>query len=119
MPDGGVPADALGQLDPVGRSTPFEELLDSSVDEPQPGLHPQDGFADDGEAEVSGFDESGVDGPDRDLVDALPFDLQEGEGPHVRLERRGRAGVAAHRVPAPRPVPVPHEPSGQRVADRA
>ena len=94
--DGGVPADALGELDAVGGAAAFEELLDSSVDEPEPGLHPQDGLADDREPEVPGLDDSGVDGPDRDLVDALPLDLEERERPDVRA--RTAAGPASRRI---------------------
>ena len=97
-------------------SASFEELLDASVDEPEPGLHPQDGFADDGEPEVAGLDEAGVHGSDGDLVDAVAFDLEEGEGAHVGVEARVGVGVAAHRVPALGPVAVTDQPVGQRVA---
>ena len=86
-----------------------------AVHEPQPGLHPQDGLPDDREPEVSGFDQPGVHGPDRDLVDPAPLDLEEREGADVGVESRVGVGVAKHRVPAAGPVPVPEQSLRQRV----
>src|SRR5205823_4667860 len=54
--DGGVAADPFGQRQAGGRLAAFEEFLDALVDEPEAGLEFEDGLADDGEAEVSGFD---------------------------------------------------------------
>ena len=72
--DGGVAGDAFGEFDAGAVVAAFEEFLDAFVDEPEAGLHRDDGLADDGEAEVAGFDEAGVDGTDGDLVDAGAFD---------------------------------------------
>ncbi len=98
--DGGVAADPFGQFDAVGGVAAFEELLDAFVDEPEAGLHLQDGFADDGEPEVAGFDEPGVDRADGDLVDAGAFDGR-GTGTDRRLRRtvgggrrRGASGAS-------------------------
>ncbi|WP_235096239.1 hypothetical protein [Streptomyces sp. A1-5] len=73
--DGGVATDAFGKGEAVLDGAAFEEFLDAFVDEPEAGFEAEDGLADDGEAEVAGFDESGVDGADRDLVDAVALDL--------------------------------------------
>ena len=86
----------------VRRSAPFEELLDAPVDEPEPGLHPQDGLPDDGEPEVARLDQTGVNRSDRDLVDAFALDFEEGEGAHVerRSAGRGRRLGASRTSPA-------------------
>ena len=93
MADGGVAADPFGQLEPVGGPAALEELLDAAVDEPQPGLEPEDGLADDGEAEVAGLDHAGVDRADRDLVDARALDGPERVRTVDVAERRAGAGV--------------------------
>src|SRR4029450_2206965 len=100
--DGGVAADAFRQWYRVGDVLAMEEPFDSLVDVPESGLHLQDGLADDGEAEVSGFDEAGVDGADGDLVDAGAVD----GGEWVLC-----CGVVAHGVPAGGRVRVVHEAS--------
>ena len=74
----------------VGVFVPWKRPLDALVDEPQPGLHAQDGLAHHPEAEVPGFDEAGVDRADRDLVDAGSLDRDEGERPPVGDHRRHR-----------------------------
>ena len=94
----------------------FEEFLDAFVDEPEAGFHRDDGFADDREPEVSGFDESGVDWTDGDFVDAGAFDGDERERFAGLVDGGGRAGVVAERVPAVGPVLVVHEPAGLWVA---
>ena len=66
--DGSVAADAFGQGNAVERVTPFEEFLDAAVGEPEAGTDFEDRFADDGEAEVSGFEETGVYGAEREHV---------------------------------------------------
>ena len=114
---GGVAADAFGERRRLGGRASFEEFLDSAVDEPQPGLELEDGLADDGEPEMAGFDQPGVDRPDGDLVDAGALDRQEREGV-VGGERRRRTGVVAHRIPALGPVRVADEPAGQRMVRR-
>jgi hypothetical protein len=117
VPDGGVAADALGQWQAGGGGTAFEEFLNAFVDEPQAGLEFEDGLADDGEAEVAGFDKAGVHRADRDLVDAGSFHGQEREGALGVAEARWWAGVGAHRVPAAGPVVVADQPARLRVAD--
>ena len=116
VPDGGVAADPLGQLDALRGGAALEELLDAAVQEPQPGLDLQDGLADDGEPEVAGFDEPGVDRADGDLVDAVAFDGDERVGADVGAEPGGGVGVVAHRVVPGGPVAVPDQSLGQRVA---
>jgi hypothetical protein len=113
----GVTADPFGEMGRAGGLEPLEQLLDPAVGEPEPGLELEDALPDDGEAEVAGLDDAGVDRADRDLIDPVAFDRQEGEGLGVG-ERRRWSGVAAHRVPASGPVRVPDQPAGQRVADR-
>jgi hypothetical protein len=70
------------------------------VDEPEAGLEFEDGLADDGEPEVAGFDEAGVDGAYRDFVDAVALDCQEGVGAFGFGEGGRGPGVGAHGVPA-------------------
>ena len=116
--DGGVPADPLGQLDPIVRSAAFEELLDAPVHEPQASLQPEDRLADDREPKVSRLDETSVHRADRDLVDAVASYLQEGEGTDVKVEAWVGIGVVAHGVPAAGPVAVSHQSMGQGVISR-
>ena len=89
-----------------GRVLSLEESLDALVDEPQAGLHPQDGLPHHPEAEVPRLDEAGVHRADGDLVDAGALDRDEGERARVVDHRWRGAGVVAHRVPALRPVLV-------------
>ena len=94
--DGGVAADAFGQVDrAVGRPA-VEELFQAAVDEPQSGLEPQHGFAGDGEAEMAGFDQPGVHGADRDLIHPGSVDGDERETGQ-RLANSG-AGPASLRI---------------------
>jgi hypothetical protein len=81
--DGGVPGDPLGDLEAGDDVFTLEEFFDPFVDEPEPGLHAQDGLAHDPEAEVAGLDEPGVHRTDRDLVDAGALDRDERERPGV------------------------------------
>ena len=83
MADGGVPRDALGQGQGLVRVLSFEVSFDTFVDEPEAGLHAQDGLPHHPEAEVARFDETGVDGADGDLVDAGTLDGDEGVRPPV------------------------------------
>src|SRR5665811_279968 len=94
---GGVTADAFGEMDGASGAEPLEELLNSTVGEPESGLELEDALPDHGEAEVSGFDDAGVDGSDGDLIDPIADHCQKG----VCLafgERRMRPGVVAHRA---------------------
>lgn len=75
--DGAVTGDSFCEFDTAVRVATFEEPFDAFVDEPQAGLHVEDGFADDREAEVAGFDDAGVHWADGDLVDAGSFDGEE------------------------------------------
>ncbi|MEI2732366.1 MAG: hypothetical protein V9G08_10275 [Dermatophilaceae bacterium] len=118
VPDGRVAADPFGELDAVVRGPALEELFDPAVDEPQPGLHPQDGLADDGEAEVPGLDEAGMHRSHRDLVHPVAADLEEGKRAGVRVEHRVLGRVVTHRVVAGGPMAVPDESLGQVVSDR-
>ncbi|WP_208648592.1 hypothetical protein, partial [Micromonospora inaquosa] len=112
MSDGGVSADALGEADSLVCGMTFEQFLDSFVDVPEAGFEFEDGFADDGEAEVAGFDHARVDGADGDFVDAGALDDDERE----RFAfGEGWAGfsVVAHGVPAGGPVGVSYQAEGQ------
>jgi len=113
---GGITADAFGEVDRARRVEPFEELLDAAVSEPESGFELEDAFPDDGEAEVSGFDDAGVDRPYRDFIDSVAFHLEKWKGLGFGEGRR-RPGVAAHRVPPSGPMCVPHQSAGQRVTD--
>jgi len=86
------------------------------MSEPEPGLELEDGFPDDGEAEVSGLDDAGVDRPHRDLIDPVALHCEEWVGLGVGEGRRW-PGAPAHRVPAGGPVCVPDQSAGQRVTD--
>ena len=133
MSGGGITADAFGEVDGaigigiggaggigggggIDGVEPFEELLDAAMSEPESGLELEDGFPDDGEAEVAGFDDAGVDGTHGDLVDPGAFHREEGIGLGVG-EGRVRSGAPAHRVPTRGPVCVPDQSAGQRVVD--
>ncbi len=87
----------------------FEVSFDAFVHEPEAGLHAKDGFPHYPEAEVAWFDEAGVDGADRDLINAGPLDGDKGIRPPVGGERRRGPGVVAHRMPALGPVLVQDE----------
>ncbi len=87
------------------------------VDEPEASLHGDDGFADDREAEVSGFDQAGVHRADRDLVHAVTFDFDKRERVAGLVDQRCRAGVVPQGMPAVGPVLVMHEAAEERVAD--
>ena len=113
-----VAADAFGEIDGAGGEAALEEFLQAAVHEPQPRLEPQHGFADDGEPEVPGFDQTGVHGADRDLVHPGSFDGNEREMA-ARREFRCGPGVGAHGMPVLGPVSVPHQPARFGMADRA
>jgi hypothetical protein len=117
--DGGIAGDPLRQRDAIGGLAAFEELLDSFVDVPESGFEPDDGFADDGEAEVAGLDQAGMDGPDRNLVDAGAFHVDEREGLVGLAERWRGPGVVTHRMPALRPMAMADQLAWLRVAGRA
>jgi hypothetical protein len=112
VPDGGVAADPFGHWQGVGGGASFEEFLQSFVDEPEAGLEFEDGLADYGEPEVAGFDQAGVHGPDRDLVDARAFDGEERVGAFGVAEQasRGRVVWTTARITAAAPTP-PSRPS--------
>ena len=116
--DGGVAADAFREFVAGAVVAAFEEFLDAFVDEPEAGFHRDDGFADDGEPEVSGFDESGVDGTDGDFVDAGAFDGDERERLAGFVDGGGWAGVVAEGMPVVGPVLVVHQPAELGVASR-
>ncbi|MBM7789640.1 hypothetical protein JOD67_006320 [Tenggerimyces flavus] len=115
VPDRGVTADAFGELDPVVRFAALEELLDALVHEPEPWLELQDGLSNNGETEVSGFDEPRVHWADRYLVDARPLDGAERIRPLGIVEAGNRTRVRAHREPATWPMEVTNEPTRQWV----
>ena len=117
MRGGGVAADPFGEVDRIGGGSPVEEFLDAAVDEPQPDLQAQNGFADDGEPEVAGFDQAGVHGADRDLVHPGAVDGEEREAAS-RRELRCRPGVGAHRMPVFGPVRVPDQSARPGMADQ-
>jgi hypothetical protein len=96
--DGAVAGDAFGQRD-GGGVLPLEEAFEAAGQEPQPGLHLQDGLAGHPEPEVAGFDETGVDRADRDLVHAGTVDGDEpertGSGAGGQARGEGDRGGAA------------------------
>ena len=106
--NGGVAADAFGQVDCAVSRPALEELFQAPVDEPQSGLESQHGFAGDGEAEMAGFDQPGVHGADRDLIHPWSLDGDEREMAKAFEFGCGR-GVAAHRIPVLGPVGMPHQ----------
>ena len=116
--DGRVSRDSLGKLDAVRVMASFEELLDALVDEPEPRFHRDDRLSHDGESEVAGLDETGVDGTDRDLVDARPADFDEREGIARLVDRWRRSCVVAERMPIVGPVLVVHETAKEGVTRR-
>ena len=116
VPDGGVAADPLGELDAAAGVRPCEQLLDAPVGEPEPRLQVEYRLADHGETEVSRPDHPRVHRPDRDLIHPGPFDRAERIGSVDRRRSRGGSPASAqHRVPALGPVEVPHQPG--RAAD--
>ena len=62
--------------------------LDALVGISQPLFQPDHGLAARGEAEMSGLDDSGMHGTDRDLVQAVAFDGEEAIGRRLRQARR-------------------------------
>src|SRR5664280_276750 len=112
----GVTADAFRQVGGVGGTQPLEELLHPTVGEPESGLELEDGLPDDREAEVSGFDDAGVDGSHRDLIDPVADHGDERVGLGVG-ERRRRSGVVEHRVPPGGPVGMADQSAGQGVVE--
>src|SRR5581483_11164787 len=103
MADRRVATDAFGQLYPLGDCLALEQFLDTLVHVPEARLDFEDGLADHREPEVAGFDEPCVHRPDGDLVYAIAFYGDEGEG---LGRRKGRAcpGIVAHGMPARRPM---------------
>ncbi len=92
-----IAGDALGEPHCSLRVLALEEALDAAVHKPQPGLHLQDRFSHDREAEMPGLDEPGVHGTDGDLVNAGSFDSNERAAPGAGRGRRGRSGRASSR----------------------
>jgi hypothetical protein len=115
--DRAVAGYTFGEGDSVADGSPFEELFDAAVDEPQAGFHLEDGLAHDGETEVAGFDEPGVDGADGDFVHAWSFDGDEGERSGVTAHGGRRAGVVSHWVPPRRPVLVEDQRTREGMAE--
>jgi hypothetical protein len=118
VPDGGVAADPFGQFDRLLGTSSMEQPLQSSVDEPEPGLEFQNGLSHDGEPEVAGADHPGVHRADRDLVHTRPLDRAEGIRAVDVAELRWVAGVGQHRIPALRPMEMANQPPRQRVTGR-
>ena len=118
VPDGGVPGDPLGDLEAGGDVFSLAQPFDPLVDEPQPGLHAEDGLPHHPEPEVPGLDEPGVHRSDRDLVDAGALDRHERERSGIDDHRRDVARSVAHGMPALRPVLMEHQAPGLGVAER-
>ena len=128
MPHGRVARDPFRQLQALVRPAPLEQLLRPLVGEVETRLHVQDGLAVDAEAEVSRLDDPRVHRADRDFVDSLPFDADEGEGAPVVREIARRRRVLAERMVVLRPeavadqgpqVGVPLGQQAEQVADLA
>ena len=101
--DGRVAGDALGERRRPLERKRLEELFGALVDEAESGFEVNDRLALDAEAEVTGLDDAGVDGPHGDLVDALAFDAAERER-LTRVDEVGARGhVATQRVVVRRP----------------
>ena len=115
--DGGVAGDPLRQLDTFQRVPAFEESFDSFVDEPESSFDVEDGLANHGEPEVSGLDDTGVDRPDGNLIDAGSFNPEERIGLVFVGEWRWIPGVVAHGMPALGPVLVQDEARGSWMTD--
>ena len=67
------PADTLGDVERVERREPLHPLLQPAMRVEQARVEIEHGLADRREAEVTRFDDAGVDRADRDLEDALAF----------------------------------------------
>ncbi len=111
------PRDPLSDLEAGGDVFSLAQPFDPLVDEPQPGLHPQDGLPHHPEAEMPGLDEPGVHRSDRDLVHTGAFDRDERERSGVGDHRGDVARSVAHRMPALRPVLMEHQAPGLGVVD--
>ena len=87
MGKGRVARDALGQKDRAVNGETLEELLGSLVRIEHAELQVEDRLTGDGEVEVAGLDDAGVNGADRNLEDALsvgrpvdvPFSFKRGQ----------------------------------------
>ena len=90
---GDAPGEHRGALDRRARHQPFDALVHVA----ESRLEPHDRLAVRREAEVSGLDDAGVHGTDRDLVQAFAFGGQEriGAGGATRFVRLVASGMAA------------------------
>ena len=75
-----VAGGAAGELAPRDRRGARHQPFDALVHVAEPFLQPHDRFAIGGEAEMAGLDDAGMHRADRDLVQALALDGQEGVG---------------------------------------
>ena len=126
--DGGVARDAPGEAVALGDGERLEALVDALVHVAQALLEAQHLLADDGEAEVAGLDDAGVDGAHRDLVHAVALDAHEvvvGErvgrqpgGIEVAAQREGLRGPGAVAQPGAR-VGRARGADAQQVEERA
>jgi hypothetical protein len=94
----GIPRNALGKLDPAGKGHRLEQLFNTFVKKEQPGFEIHNSFAIDAEAKVSGFNDSGMNRPDRYLVNAFPLHLLKWERLAIVLKSVWRHGVFKQRM---------------------
>src|SRR5204863_8382939 len=85
--------------------------------EAQACLEVQARLALDGEAEVAGLDDAGMDRSHRDLEQSLALDAAEGEGLPFVAEVGARRRVAPQRVVTLRPELMQREPARIRMGD--
>ncbi len=97
--DGAVAGHAAGELGGMRELGAGHQALDALVDVAQPFLQAHHRLAVGGEAEMPGLDDAGMDRTDRDLVQALALDRQEG-------------------IRSPAPASVCASPSGWRMPQR-
>ena len=77
---GRIARGAAGELRRGGDVGAGQQAVDALVDVAEPLLEPHHRLAARGEAEMAGLDDAGMDRADRDLVQALALDGEEGVG---------------------------------------
>jgi len=102
--DVGVAGNPPSELGAGGEIEALEAFFHALVGVAQALPQPEDTVADDGEAEVAWLDSAGMDGADRDLMDALALDADEGVSIQFANDRRRE--VTAQRVTFRRPSAV-------------
>ena len=114
-----IARDAAGEPGGAVEVGALHQAVDALVDVAEPLFEPHDRLAIGGEAEMPGLDDAGMHRPDRDLVQALALDREEGYAAAGASPAPGSLAVAERMADAPAAVIEPGPRVGGAFGPRA